>query len=126
MSIGAIEPQFYAELRKLAGLSDAAYDAQVDRGKWPELQQKLEAVFLTKTREEWSKLLEGTDACAMAVQTLHEAPNHPHLKARETFVVRDGKVQPAPAPRFSRTPSAIGTSPKTGPVDAKEVLAAWG
>ena len=124
-SIGAIEPQFYKELLERAGIDDKAFLAQNERGEWANLSDKLEAIFKTKTRDEWSKLLEGTDACAMAVQTLHEAPHHPHLKARGTFVERDGKLQPAPAPRFSRTPSAIGASPKTPAVDVKEALAAW-
>ena len=124
-SVGAIEPQFYKEFLERAGIVDDAFVAQNERDGWEDLSSKLAAIFKTKTRDEWSKLLEGTDACAMAVQTLHEAPNHPHLKARETFVVRDGKLQPAPAPRFSRTPSAIGASPKTGPVAAKDALAAW-
>ena len=124
-SVGAIEPQFYKELLERAGITDAAFAAQTDRSGWAGLSDKLAAIFKTKTRDEWATLLEGTDACAMAVQTLHEAPDHPHLKARETFVVREGKVQPAPAPRFSRTPSAIGASPATGPVAAKDALAAW-
>ena len=124
-AVGAIEPQFYKELLERAGITDAAFAAQTDKSGWAGLSDKLAAIFKTKTRDEWAALLEGTDACAMAVQTLHEAPNHPHLKARETFVVRDGKLQPAPAPRFSRTPSAIGASPGTGPVAAKDALAVW-
>lgn len=124
-SVGAIEPQFYKELLARAGISDVDFEKQNERGGWPDLSDKLAAIFKTKTRDEWTALLEGTDACAMAVQTLHEAPSHPHLKARDTFVERDGKLQPAPAPRFSRTPSAIGASPTTGPVDAQDALAAW-
>ncbi len=126
MSIGAIEPQFYAELRQLAGLTDPAYDAQVDRTKWPELRKKLEAVFLTKTREEWAKLLEGSDACAAAIVPLFEAPKHPHLAARKTFVEAEGGVQPAPAPRFSRTPSAIQHSAGVDTVKVSDILAEWG
>jgi alpha-methylacyl-CoA racemase len=125
MSLGAIEPQFYAELRKLAGLSDAAYDAQNDRAKWPELQQKFEAVFLTKTRDEWAKLLDGTDACAAPIVSLFEAPKHPHLAARKTFVEHEGRVQPAPAPRFSRTPSAIQHSGGVDALQASDVLKDW-
>jgi alpha-methylacyl-CoA racemase len=126
MSLGAIEPQFYAELRKLAGLDDAAYDAQNDRAKWPELQQKLEAVFLTKTRDEWAKLLDGSDACAAPIVGLFEAPKHPHLAARQTFVEHAGGVQPAPAPRFSRTPSAIQHSAGVDAAKVADVLADWG
>jgi alpha-methylacyl-CoA racemase len=125
MSIGAIEPQFYAELRKIAGLSDAAFDAQTDRAKWPELQKKLEAVFLTKTRDEWTKLLEGTDACAAPIVGLFEAPKHPHLAARKTFVEHDGGLQPAPAPRFSRTPSAIQHSAGVDTMQVSEILEGW-
>ena len=125
MSIGAIEPQFYAELRKIAGLEDDVFDAQQDRGKWPELARRLEAVFLTRTRDEWTSLLEGTDACAAPVIGLFEAPSHPHLAARETFVKADGGVQPAPAPRFSRTPSSIRNSAGVTPMTAADVLAGW-
>ena len=125
MSVGAIEPQFYAELRKLAGLTDTAYDAQVDRATWPELSKKLAAVFLTKTRDEWSKLLEGSDACAAAIVPLFEAPKHPHLAARKTFVEHEGRVQPAPAPRFSRTPSQIQHSGGVDIVPVSDVLADW-
>jgi alpha-methylacyl-CoA racemase len=125
MSIGAIEPQFYAELRKLAGLSEEAFDAQNDRAKWPELQKKLEAVFLTKTRDEWAKLLEGSDACAAAIVGLFEAPKHPHLAARKTFVEHEGRVQPAPAPRFSRTPSAIQHSGAVDALKVSDILAEW-
>jgi alpha-methylacyl-CoA racemase len=125
MSVGAIEPQFYAELRQLAGLTDTAYDAQVDRATWPELSKKLAAVFLTKTRDEWSKLLEGSDACAAAIVPLFEAPKHPHLAARKTFVEHEGRVQPAPAPRFSRTPSQIQHSGGVDIVPVSDVLADW-
>lgn len=126
MSIGAIEPQFYADLRKLAGLADDAFDGQHDRAKWPELQQKLEAVFLTKTRDEWAKLLEGSDACAAAVVGLFDAPRHPHLVARKTFVEHDGRVQPAPAPRFSRTQSQIQHSAGVDALKVSDILADWG
>jgi alpha-methylacyl-CoA racemase len=107
VSIGSIEPQFYALLRQLAGLTDAGFDAQMDRKSWPALKQKLIDVFKTKTREEWCKLMEGTDVCFAPVLTMAEAPKHPHMAARKIFVDRHGVTQPAPAPRFSRTPSAI-------------------
>jgi alpha-methylacyl-CoA racemase len=125
MSIGAIEPQFYAELRELAGLTDQSFDAQMSRDNWPELRQKMEAIFLTRTCAEWTKILEGTDACAAPVVGLFEAPKHHHLVARKTFVEADGGVQPAPAPRFSRTPSAIQHSAAVTPVSAADVLARW-
>lgn len=124
-SLGAIEPQFYAELLQRMGIDDADFKAQSDREGWPKLQKKLEAIFKTKTRDEWSKLLEGTDACAMAVQTLDEAPDHPHLAFRKTFVEYNGRRQPAPAPRFSRTPSQIQGSPAEGNTDVAHALQAW-
>ncbi|MGO4711673.1 CaiB/BaiF CoA transferase family protein [Bradyrhizobium sp. 2TAF24] len=125
ISIGAIEPQFYAELRKLAGLTDPAFDAQMDRSRWPELQDKLAAVFKTKTCDEWCALLEGTDACAAAVVGLFEASSHPHLAARRTFVEHAGNLQPAPAPRFSRTRSAIQGPAAVPPTSIPDILAAW-
>ena len=124
-SLGAIEPQFYAELRKLAGLDDEAFNPQMSRDKWPELRAKMEAIFLTKTCAEWTKILEGSDACAAPVVGLFEAPNHPHLAARKTFVKDEGGVQPAPAPRFSRTVSAIQHSAAVSPVSASDVLSRW-
>jgi len=125
MAIGALEPQFYAELRKLAGLDEDCYARQMDQKGWPALHEKMVALFRTKTRDEWAALLEGSDACAAAVRGLFDAPNHPHLAARETFVERDGYVQPAPAPRFSRTPSAIQGTPAVAPSAAADILAQW-
>ena len=125
MAIGALEPQFYAELRRLAGLDEGCYDAQMDHKGWPGLHEKMTALFKTKTRDEWAKILEGSEACAAAVRGLFDAPDHPHLAARQTFVTADGYVQPAPAPRFSRTPSAIQGTPATPPVDATDILAQW-
>jgi alpha-methylacyl-CoA racemase len=107
ISIGSIEPQFYTLLRQHAGLSDADFDAQMDRNAWPALKQKLANVFKTKTRDEWCAIMEGTDICFAPILTMKEAPDHPHMAAREIFVERHGVTQPAPAPRFSRTPSAI-------------------
>jgi alpha-methylacyl-CoA racemase len=110
ISIGSIEPQFYALLRQLAGLTDSAYDAQMDAKGWPALKAKLTDVFKTKTRDEWTAIMEGTDVCFAPVLSLTEAPKHPHMIAREIFVTHEGHVQPAPAPRFSRTPSTIRSS----------------
>ncbi|MGC2810855.1 MAG: CoA transferase, partial [Bradyrhizobium sp.] len=122
ISIGSIEPQFYALLRQHAGLADAGFDAQMDRNAWPALKQKLAQVFKTKSRDEWCSIMEGTDICFAPVLTMQEAPNHPHMAAREIFVTRHGVTQPAPAPRFSRTPSAIRDAAKA---DIAEVTAAW-
>ncbi|GAC1333518.1 MAG: CaiB/BaiF CoA-transferase family protein [Bradyrhizobium sp.] len=107
ISIGSIEPQFYQLLRQIAGLTDPGFDAQMDRKAWPELKQKLVEVFNTRTRDEWCRLMEGTDICFAPVLTMAEAPQHPHMAAREVFISRHGVTQPAPAPRFSRTPSAV-------------------
>jgi alpha-methylacyl-CoA racemase len=105
ISIGSIEPQFYALLREHAGLSDTAFDAQMDRAAWPALKQNLTAIFRSKTRDEWCAIMEGSDICFAPVLTMAEAPQHPHMAARDVFITRHGLTQPAPAPRFSRTPS---------------------
>ncbi len=125
IAIGALEPQFYAELRKLAGLNEGCYDDQMNRGNWPAMHDKMAAVFKTKTRDEWTKLFEGSDACAAPVIEMFDAPKHPHLVARKTFVEADGGVQPAPAPRFSRTPSAIQSSAAAPVTSAAEILNQW-
>jgi alpha-methylacyl-CoA racemase len=122
ISIGSIEPQFYALLRERAGLSDPAFDAQMDRNAWPALKEKLTQVLKSKTREEWCDIMEGTDICFAPVLTMAEAPSHPHMAAREVFVERHGVTQPAPAPRFSRTPSAI-REPET--VEIEQIVGAW-
>ncbi|MGX7927342.1 CaiB/BaiF CoA transferase family protein [Tsuneonella sp. HG094] len=104
VSIGSIEPQFYAELRRLAGLAeDTDFDAQHDRKQWGPLKAKLTALFRTKTRAEWDALMEHTDVCYAPVLTMGEAVEHPHNKARGTFVDVGGAMQPAPAPRYSGT-----------------------
>jgi alpha-methylacyl-CoA racemase len=123
VSIGSIEPQFYALLRKLAGLDDTTYDAQMDAKGWPALKEKLTAVFKSKTRDEWCKIMEGSDVCFAPVLTMSEATQHPHMKAREVFITRHGIPQPAPAPRFSRTPSTV-REPVTANLGA--VVKAWG
>ncbi len=104
ISIGSIEPQFYAELRRLAGLAaDKDFDAQMDRSAWGPLKAKLTALFLTRTRDEWCALMEMTDVCFAPVLSMAEAPSHPHNAARGTFIEVGGVVQPAPAPRYSAT-----------------------
>jgi alpha-methylacyl-CoA racemase len=122
ISIGSIEPQFYALLRQHAELSETCFDAQMDRKAWPELKAKLTDVFKTKTRDDWCKIMEGTDICFAPILTMAEAPKHPHMAAREVFVTRHGVTQPAPAPRFSRTPSAI-REPETAEIG--EIMSAW-
>lgn len=105
ISLGSIEPQFYALLREKAGLTDPAFDAQMDPRQWVSLKDKLTALFLTKTRDEWCAIMEYTDICFAPVLSLTEAPEHPHNKQRGTFVEVAGMLQPAPAPRFSETPA---------------------
>jgi alpha-methylacyl-CoA racemase len=115
VSIGSIEPQFYALLLEKAALTDPEFQSQMDRDKWPSLKQKIAAVMKTKTRNEWDKLMEGTDVCYAPVLSLSEAPNHPHNKARGSFVEIDGVVQPGPAPKFSRTKVEVqGPAPTCG------------
>jgi alpha-methylacyl-CoA racemase len=126
VSIGSIEPQFYAELRRLAGLDADEWGAQMDRALWPDLKTKLAAVFRTKTRDEWCAVMEHTDVCFAPVLSLSEAPAHPHNVARQTFVEVEGMVQPAPAPRFSRTPGAIARPPAQPGQHTDEALADWG
>ena len=102
LSIGSIEPQFYAELRRLTGLdADLEFEAQMDRGSWGPLRSKLTALFLTRTRDDWCELMEMTDVCFAPVLSMAEAPAHPHNAARATFVEAGGVMQPAPAPRYS-------------------------
>ncbi len=126
ISIGSIEPQFYAELVRIAELDDPQFEKQQSRSEWPELKRKVEAVFKTKTRDEWCSLMEHTDVCFAPVLSLEEAPKHPHNVARQTFVERDGIMQPAPAPRFSRTAPEIQRSPSHPGQQTDEILAEIG
>ncbi len=106
VSIGSIEPQFYAQLLQRTGIDDPEFSAQLDAERWPRLKARLADVFLTATRDEWCERMEGSDVCFAPVLDWDEAPQHPHNLARQTFVTVDGVVQPAPAPRFSATPAA--------------------
>jgi alpha-methylacyl-CoA racemase len=114
VSIGAIEPQFYAMLLQLCGIDDPDFKAQWSQKEWPVLRRKLEDLFKTRSREQWCELLEGTDACFAPVLDFAEAAQHPHNVARGTFIETDGVTHPAPAPRFSRTPGVAGAVPKVG------------
>jgi alpha-methylacyl-CoA racemase len=126
ISLGSIEPQFYALLLEKAGLDDPAFKAQMDRGAWPDLKAKLAAVIKTKDRDQWCQIMDATDVCFAPVLSLAEAPSHPHNAARKTFVEVEGVMQPAPAPRFSATPGAIqGPAPAIG-AHTDDVLAEWG
>jgi alpha-methylacyl-CoA racemase len=120
IAVGAIEPQFYAELLRLLELDPAEYP-QWNNDRWPEFKQRFAELFRSRTREEWTAVLEPAEACATPVLSLAEAPVHRHTSARNTFIERDGVIQPAPAPRFSRTVPEI-----VDPPSAEEALRAWG
>jgi alpha-methylacyl-CoA racemase len=124
MAVGALEPQFYAELVRLLELDDLP--AQHDRARWPEQRSRFAARFKERTQQEWAEVFDGTDACVAPVLTWSEAHKHPHIAARGTLLERDGVVQPAPAPRFSRTPAEIGHRPPAPGADTREVLTDWG
>jgi alpha-methylacyl-CoA racemase len=124
VAIGSIEPQFYARLIQLCGIDDPAFAAQMDVHSWPILKHRLADVFKAKTRAEWCALMEGSDACFAPVLDWDEAPQHPHNRARGTFIDIDGVTQPAPAPRFSRTPAGMPRAPSAA--DSEAVLRDWG
>ncbi len=127
ISIGSIEPQFYAELLRLTGLdADPEFVSHMDRSKWSALKPKVSAVFATKTQAEWCAIMEATDVCFAPVLTMSEAAEHPHNKERKTFVEAHGVMQPAPAPRFSRTKTSLDQAPAHPGQHTTEVLTAWG
>ena len=127
ISIGSIEPQFYALLREKLGLQDRAeFDAQMNPAGWPALKEELRSVFKTKTRDEWCALLEGTDVCFGPVLSMGEAPTHPHNLARKTFVNVGGVTQPAPAPRYSASLERAPTPPREIGADTDDVLSMLG
>jgi alpha-methylacyl-CoA racemase len=123
LSIGSMEPQFYAELRERVGLGDASWDAQHDRAAWPGRKDEIAAIFRTKTRGEWCALLEHTDVCFAPVLSMTEAPQHPHAVARGAFIDVAGVVQPSPAPRFGGTPGAVQSPPPHAGQHTDDVLA---
>ena len=126
ISIGSIEPQFYALLIEKAGLDAELFSAQMDRSRWPEYKDAITAAFKTKTRDEWCALMEGTDVCFAPVLSLGEAADHPHNKHRGTFATIDGVVQPSPAPRFSRTEARLSHGSRAPGEDTRAVLEAAG
>ncbi len=126
VSLGSLEPQFYAEMLQRLGIDDDELPAQMDRSGWPQLRDRLTALFKSKTRDEWCEILEGTDACFAPVLPMSEAAEHPHMKARGTIVEEFGLAQPAPAPRFSRTPGSIQGPPAWPGQHTDEALADWG
>ena len=126
VSIGSIETKFYALLLEKLGLADADLPDQMDRVRWPELKARFAAVIRTKTRDEWCAIMEGSDVCFAPVLSLGEAADHPHNAARQNFVEIAGIRQPAPAPRFSRTPGKVSAPPVMPGAHTEAALADWG
>ncbi|MFF2233967.1 CaiB/BaiF CoA transferase family protein [Streptomyces anulatus] len=124
MAVGPLEGQFYAEFIGLLGIADAFPD-RWDLARWDELRAAVTERFLTRTRAEWTEVFDGTDACVAPVLSLTEAPHHPHLAARSTFVEHSGLTQPAPAPRFSATPVSVRSGPALPGGDTAAVAADW-
>ncbi|MEV8124444.1 CaiB/BaiF CoA-transferase family protein [Streptomyces sp. NPDC085944] len=124
MAVGALEPQFYAEFLRLLGIPGLA-PARDDMSRWPELREAVAARFKSRTRDEWTAVFAGSDACTAPVLSLREAPHHPHLAARSTFTDHGGITQPAPAPRFSATPTAVRTGPALPGAGAESVARDW-
>ncbi|MEV6996414.1 CaiB/BaiF CoA-transferase family protein [Streptomyces sp. NPDC093982] len=124
MAVGALEPQFYDEFVTLLEIPEHA-GARKDWARWGELREAVAARFMARTRDEWTAVFEGTDACVAPVLSLHEAPHHPHLAARGTFTDHGGITQPAPAPRFSATPTAVRTGPAQPGADTADVARDW-
>jgi alpha-methylacyl-CoA racemase len=124
MSVGALEPRFYAAMIDILGLVDPP--DRDDLAAWPALREVLAETFATKSQGDWAALFDGTDACVAPVVPMNEAVQHPHNVARGTYVERDGVVQPAPAPRFSQTPANLTTAPAEPGANTTEALAAWG
>jgi alpha-methylacyl-CoA racemase len=123
VAVGAIEPQFYTNLIEKLGLANEALPAQMDRASWPAMKARFAAIFKTKTRHEWCAIMDEADTCVAPVLSIDEAPTHPHARTRSAFIEMDGAIQPAPAPRFSRTPSGEpAVAPKPG-AHTDEVLA---
>jgi alpha-methylacyl-CoA racemase len=125
VAIGAIEPQFYAELLRVLELDPEDFP-QMDESRWPELKDRFADVFRRRTRAEWAEILEPLDACATAIYGLGEAAEHPHNQARDTFIEIGGKRQPAPVPRFSRTSPGVPAPPPRRGAAPEEALAGWG
>jgi alpha-methylacyl-CoA racemase len=126
VAVGAIEPKFYAELLDRLNLAHETLPGQHERAQWPALRKRFAQVFATKTRDEWCNIFEASDACVAPVLTFTEARNHPHSVARRSHIGVGGVDQPAPAPRFSRTPGAVREAPPERGARGAEALADWG
>jgi alpha-methylacyl-CoA racemase len=125
VAVGAIEPGFYGALLEGLGLAETAPDRE-DPGNWPALREALSTCFRGRSQAEWVEVFAGSDACVAPVLPLTEAARHPHLAARHTYLERGGVLQPAPAPRFSRTRASLGTPPSRPGEHSREALQAWG
>jgi alpha-methylacyl-CoA racemase len=126
VSIGSIEPQFYAELIDKLGLAGEELPAQMDKAGWPILKERFERLFKTKTRDEWCAIMEGSDVCFAPVLAMSEVAQHPHIKHRKTFVEANGVIQAAPSPRFSRTSPRLGRPPSHAGQHTQDVLESFG
>ncbi|MGB2756189.1 MAG: CaiB/BaiF CoA-transferase family protein [Acidimicrobiia bacterium] len=126
ISIGSLEPQFFAELASRLGLDAELPATQNDRAEWPAMRSRFAELFRSKSREEWTELLEGTDVCFAPVLTMDEAPDHPHMRERGTFVEVDGVLQPGPAPRFSRSQGEVQSPPPWPGQHTDAALRDWG
>jgi alpha-methylacyl-CoA racemase len=126
VSIGSIEAKFYDELLELSGLKGQELPNQMDRTSWPAFKERLTRIFKSKTRDEWCKIMEGSDVCFAPVLSMEEAPKHAHNRHRGTFVEMEGVVQPGPAPRFSRTPGQVQRPPASPGEHTEEALRDWG
>jgi alpha-methylacyl-CoA racemase len=126
VSVGSLEPQFYAELLRLTGIEGEDLPPQMDHTQWPAMKERMAAIFKMKTRDEWCELAEGKQVCFAPVLSMDEAMTHPHNRARGTFVEIAGQMQPAPAPRFSRSSAAVSCPPPQPGQHTAEVLSGWG
>ncbi|MAG55409.1 MAG: carnitine dehydratase [Planctomycetes bacterium] len=126
ISLGSMEPQFYAELLEKLGLADEDLPHQMDKSGWPLLKARFETLFKTRTRDQWCGLLDGSDVCFAPVLALSEVKDHPHIQHRQTVVERNGLVQPAPSPRFGRTEPALGRPPAHPGQHTDDVLTSFG
>ncbi len=126
ISLGSIEPQFYSELLRITEIDQSENPKQMDRAGWAEMKSKIGDAIKGKTRSEWEELMEGTDVCFAPVLSMDEAYEHPHNKQRNTFIEIAGVMQPAPAPRFSRTPASVSSPPPHAGQHTEEVLAGLG
>jgi alpha-methylacyl-CoA racemase len=126
LSVGAIEPQFFAEMVERAGLPESFIEDQNNPAKWGEIRATMVETFKSKSRDEWVQIFEGSDACVAGILDYQEAVEHPHNQSRKTYVEVNGDLQPAPAPRFSRSECPVPAAPSAEGADTKQVLSAWG